>query len=302
VATASSRPELLRIVEVPIVFDLVGGTTTHSPMVHARLGGVATRLILDTGSTDHVLTRALVDEAGLPTETGESGTDHAGADVPSWSVGEIAVELGGVAFDLHAAIAIDGPPPFAGWGVGGFLSPQHLHPSAWVVIDLARDRLVLVEGAAAELDAWLDAGYPTFRRLTLPRIPTSTTVDVTASIEPSGPVATLLNTGGKGTEFSTDVVGALPDAETERRGSGLSGAGVMGRRVGRRTLLIGGPDPARIVIPDLVVRDAMGDPPGIVGEDVLRGTILVCAADIRRDVRWLLPSARARTGSATPTP
>ena len=287
--TPMTDAELRTIVDVPIVFDLPGGTTTHSPMVHATLGGVDTRLILDTGSTDHVLTKALVDEAGLLTEPGEPGTDHAGAEVASWSIGGTTIDIDGVRFALRSVIAIDGPPPFVGWGIGGFLSPQHLHSSAWVVIDLVRDRLVLLDGPAEALDIWLTATYPTFHRLTLPRVPGATTVEVNAAIEPYDPVATMLNTGGRATEFSSEVIAATPDKVMERGGSGLSGAGVMGRRVGPRTMLLAGPDAARVPVRDLIVRDGMGDPPGIVGEDVLRGTVLVSAADIERDVRWLLP-------------
>ena len=287
-----SEHDLRPIVEVPIVFEVAGGTTVHSPMVHTTIGGVATRLILDTGATDHVLTKELVDEAALPTSPGEPGTDHAGAEVPSWSLGETVVDIGAASFALQAVVAITGPPPFAGWGVGGFLSPQHLHPTAWVVMDLAGDRLRLLDGPAAALDRWLDVTYPAFRHLTLPRIPGATTVEVSAAIEPHDVVATMLDAGGKGTEFSTDVVPAPPATEEERGGSGLSGAGVMGRRVVPRTLLVGGPEAVRIDVPDLVVRDGMGDTPGLVGEDVLRGTILVWAADIERDIRWLLSAMR----------
>jgi hypothetical protein len=287
--TEGTRSDLRPILDVPIVFEVEGGTTIHSPMVHATLGGIGTRLILDTGATDHVMMKALVDGAGLPTEPGEAGTDHAGADVPSWSVGEAAIEIDGVSFGLRSVVAIEGPQPFAGWGIGGTLSPQHLHPTAWVVIDLVHGRLVLLDGPAGSLDAWLAATYPAFRRLILPRIPGSTTVEVRAAIEPYDPVATMLDTGGKATEFSSDVVPATPDMSVERVGGGLSGAGVMGRRVGPRTLLLEGPDTARVPVRDLIVRDGMGDPPGLVGEDVLRGTVLVCAADIERDVRWLLP-------------
>jgi len=75
-------------------------------MVRATVGGVATKVILDTGSSDQVFTR------------------------------EVAVDIAGQSFPLHDAVAIPGPPPFAGWGVGGFLSPQHLHPTAWVVLTL----------------------------------------------------------------------------------------------------------------------------------------------------------------------
>ena len=84
---AGDHPVLDILVDVPIVYDVDGGTTVHSPMVHAVVGGVPTRLILDTGSTDHVLTKELIDRVGATLSPGEDGTDHAGAPVPSWLVG-----------------------------------------------------------------------------------------------------------------------------------------------------------------------------------------------------------------------
>ena len=45
-------------------------------------------------------------------------------------MGDAGAEIAGVGFAFHDVVAITGPPPFAGWGVGGFLSPQHLHPTA----------------------------------------------------------------------------------------------------------------------------------------------------------------------------
>ena len=119
----------------------------HSPMIHATVGGIGTRLILDTGSTDHVLTKELIDRVGMDTEPAEDGTDHAGAAVPSWSIGALEVRIAEQPFALRDVVAIAGPPPFAAWGVGGFLSPQHLHPTARVLIDLLNDRLVVVESS-----------------------------------------------------------------------------------------------------------------------------------------------------------
>ena len=142
---------LTTLLDVPIRFD-VGDKTTHAPMIDCVVNGTPTRLILDTGSTDHVLTIELARAAGLPHEPGEAGTDHAGESVDSWFVGDVALEIDGVAFGLHDAVAIAGPAPFEGWGVGGFLSPQHIHPTAQAVIDLAGDRLILVDGDDAAID------------------------------------------------------------------------------------------------------------------------------------------------------
>jgi predicted aspartyl protease len=300
----SARPMLMLVVppttgadvrlvlDVPIVFDVAGGATVHSAMVDAMIGGIGTRLILDTGSTDHMLTKTLIDAVGLPIEPGEPGIDHAGASVPSWSVGDGVIEIGGHALELHSIIAIEGPPPFIGWGVGGFLSPQAIHASAWIVMDLATDRLVLIEASDAALDRWLADRHPSFRRLRLPRVQDAPTVVVRAAVEPGSEVDTLLNTGGRSTEFSAAVVPADPATDVQRGGTGLSGTGVMGRRVGPRTLRVGGDDRVTIPIEDLVVRDGMEDPRGMVGSDLLRGTVLVVAADPERNVRWLIPMDR----------
>lgn len=282
---AGDHPALDILVDVPIVYDVDGGTTVHSPMVHAVVGGVPTRLILDTGSTDHVLTKALIDRVGATMTPGEDGTDHAGAPVPSWFVGELQIEIGGRPFTLRDTVAINGPPPFVGWGVGGFLSPQHLHPRARVLIDLLHDRLALVEPSGADVDAALIARVPTLRPLVLDRVAGDGTVDVRAAIEPFPVVATMLNTGGRQTEFAASVIPG-ERGTVEGQGTGLSGTRVAGADAGPRTLRVGD---ARIPIPRLVVRDEMEDPPGLIGTDVLRGTALIVSADVERGVVWLVP-------------
>jgi hypothetical protein len=274
------------LVDVPITFDTEDGTTVHSPMVAVTVRGVATRLILDTGSTDHVLTKELIDHVGVSGAPAEDGTDHAGAAVPSWSVGELEVSIDRAPFALHDVVAIAGPPPFAGWGVGGFLSPQHLHPSARVLIDLLHDRFVVVESSEADADAWLIARVPSLQPIALDRVPGEATVAVPAAIEPFATVPTMLNTGGRQTEFASAAVPGLRATADGRGGTGVGGGRVVGSAVGQRALLVGG---ARIPLNRLVVRAEMDGPPGLVGEDVLRGTALICSADIDRGVVWLIP-------------
>ncbi len=110
------RPQV--ILNTPLTFD-VGTETTHVPMVLANVGGVAIKLILDTGSSDHVFTRELADDAGLSREPGEPGIDSTGASVPSWSLGELDVEIAGLTFGLRDVVAISAPGPFVGWGSAG---------------------------------------------------------------------------------------------------------------------------------------------------------------------------------------
>jgi hypothetical protein len=255
-------------------------------MVEATVGDVDTLLILDTGSTDHVLTRELLDRVGVVGTPAEDGTDHAGAPVRSWSVGNLEVRVGGVSLALRDVVAIDGPPPFAGWGIGGFLSPQHLDPTARVLIDLLGCRLVIAEGSGG-VDAWLGARVPSLRPVRLDRARETTTVAVEAAVEPFPAVTTMLNTGGRATEFARSSVPGLAGADPRERGAGVSGAPVMGVDAGAQVLLVGG---ARIPIPKLVVRDPIDGPSGLVGIDVLRGTALIVGADPATAAVWLVPA------------
>jgi hypothetical protein len=275
------------VLDVTVAFDVADGTTVHSPMIDAVVGGIPTRLILDTGATDHVLTRDLLERVGAAMEPAEAGTDHAGAMVDSWRVGDLEVHIGGRSFRLHDVVAIDAPTAFAGWDVGGFLSPQHLDPGARVFLDLANDRLVLVtDSDPAVVDASLGDRVPSLRPVNLPGVPHESTVAVPASIEPFATVPTMLNTGGRGTEFASDVLPGLSAADARRGSSGISGAPVMGVDVGPRTLVIGD---VRVPLARLMVRPEMEGMPGIVGMDVLRGTALAFSTDPGRGVTWFVP-------------
>jgi hypothetical protein len=272
------------LLDVPIRFD-VGDTVTHAPMVDVTLAGRPTRLILDTGSTDHVLTIDLVRAAGLGHEPGEPGTDHAGSSVDSWFVGETPAEIHAVPLVLHDVVAITGPPPFAGWGVGGFLSPQHLHPTAWAVLDLRGDRFVLVEGKADEVAGWLRDRTPELELLELPRDISEATPVIEGAIEPFDVVPTMLNSGGRGTEFATSAVPGLVGVPEDDPGKGVGGASVVGVVVDGQTLTIGG---ARFAIPRLLVRETIDTMHGLVGMDVLRGTVVVVSADRTQPIWWLV--------------
>ena len=145
---------------------------------------------------------------------------------------------------------------------------------------------MVVESSGADVDAWLIARVPSLRPIVLDRVADEPTVAVLASIEPFASVPTMLNTGGRQTEFASAAVPGLRGTAEERGGTGVGGGRVVGSDVGERVLLVGD---ARIPVPRLVVRDEMDDPPGLVGQDVLRGTALICSADTDRGAVWLVP-------------
>ena len=273
------------LARVPITFD-AADRATHAPLVVGSVGGVDTLLVLDTGSDVHILTKELVDRLGLEVEEGEEGVDHSGATMPSWSVADATLELGDAELTLRDVVSIPAPAPFASGGIGGGLSPQHLHPTAVTVIDLALGELLLVEGDDDDVEAWLAERTPSLTTLSLERDPTFTTVVVPAAVRPFAEIPMLLNTGGKQTEFSSAAVPGIGDGREKRLGGGVSGADVLGSAGGAQTLVVAGHE---VPIAQLAVRESMPDPQGMVGMDVLRGTVLTCCADPQRRVVWRIP-------------
>ncbi len=104
-----------------------------------------------------------------------------------------------------------------------------------------------------------------------------------AALDGYDEIPTLLNTGGKSTEYSSTVMAGLTSETHERLGGGVSGADVLGWSVGAHRLMVGG---RSVPLPKLSVRPQMHDPQAIIGMDALRGTVLAMAADLSRPVFW----------------
>ena len=279
---------------LPITFVAADGGTVHSPLVRATIGGERVRLVLDTGSDVHLLTRELGERIGLVLEEGEEGVDHAGNTMPSWSAGTVPMRMAGTDLELCDTVVIPAPAPFESGGIGGILSPQHLHPSFLAVIDLVADELLLVEGDDASVAAWAAERHPELTPLSLERADDSPVVVISAAIRPFPAMPVLVNTGGRHTEFDAVAVPGLVASVAERLGGGVSGADVMGGFVADQTLVVDG---VELPVPRLAIREGMEPPHGMVGMDVLPGTVLVCGADRSRRVLWQVPAPKA--GSTT---
>jgi hypothetical protein len=271
----------------PITFEVASGGTTHAPLVMASVGvAPAARYVLDTGSDVHLLNEDLADELGLDKEPGEEGTDHTGRTMPSWNVGTVPVVVGGLDLTLQDVVAIPAPPPFPSRGIRGILSPHNLHPSAWCVLDLVENQLLLVNGRDSDVSAMLQDRHPTLELLRLPRLAEFRQVVIHAAVDGFDEVATLLDSGGKASEFVASALSGLSAQAAARLGGGVSGADYFGGSAGSQTLVVAD---HRLPIPELHIRDAMGEVPGLVGMDVIGGTVLVAAADPQKPVLWQVP-------------
>ena len=273
----------------PLLFTGSGGEPVHAPMVLARVAGVEARFVLDTGSEVHLLTKEHADLAGLELAPGEEGMDHSGAVFPSWAAPEVTLELADTDLALRDSVVIPAPRPFLDGGIGGGLSPQHLHPTARVVIDMVADELLLVEADDDALVDFLESRHEALTTLVLERVPGFTTVVVPLAVQGFDEIPTILNTGGKRTEFARAVVPGLARGDEGSLGAGVSGAAVPGFETGEQTLVVGG---HRVPVAALAVRESVPDPPGLVGMDVLRATVLACAADVGRRVVWQVEPQR----------
>ena len=208
--------------------------------------------------------------------------------MPSWTVGTVSAEMAGLTLPLTDVVVIPAPPPFPDWGVGGILSPQRLWPKAHAVIDMVNDELVLLESDEPSAHGWARDRHLRLRDLVLDRVGGERTVLVSAAISPHPSVPTLVDTGGRDTEFATAAAPGVGGGANERLGGSVSGADVVGQRVGSAVLLIGD---GAVQVENLAIRDAM-DPPGLIGMDVLRGTVVVCNDDPKGHVLWLVPNER----------
>ena len=277
----------MELLAAPLTFELPDGSATHAPMVEAEVAGIPMRLIVDTGASEHVLTVDLARRAGLGLEPDEPGTDAAGDPVPSWRAGHIPLIIAGATFSLEQVPVAEGPPPFAGWGIGGFLSPQGLHRSASVMLDLASDRLSLVDEPARVAAAALAERHPGLRPVTLERVRTDTTILVRTAIGEYPEVVTLIDSGARSTSFAAAVLPGITGGAEEVTGRGLGGREIRSPVVEGAVLHAGG---ASLRIGALhLTADRAGEVDGIVGMDLLRGTALVLSADPKTPVVWFVP-------------
>jgi hypothetical protein len=289
------------VLRAPIHFVAEAGLPTHAPVVLATIGAIHTRLIVDTGSDVHLLTRELAEAAGLALTSVDQGTDHAGSSMDSWVVGDAPVEFDEAAdaapLILHDVVAIPAPAAFTERGIGGAISPQRLHATAFAVIDQVDDELLLLDEPSAAVRAALLERHPGPGVLELSRRAGYDIPLVDAAIDPYPAVPVLINTGGKHTEFEPGAVPGLAAGELTRIGTGVSGAAVMGGSAGPGVLRLGA---VRIAVANVMLRSGMDDPPAMIGQDVLRGTVIAVGPDQSTSVLWQVATLESAVPDEAP--
>lgn len=283
----TAAPQEPRVIfDVPLTFE-AEGRPLPVPLVAVTVGGHPTKLIVDTGASHHVLTTAFARAIGQTLTSASAGQDHAGQGMATWEAGTVQARFADVDVQLTDVAAIEGPPPFEPLGIGGLLSPQHLHPTAHAVLDFTVNRLLLVEGAPSDVAAWAAKRWGGLTGVTLARANDDRKIMVQAAIEPFASVVTELDSGGSGTEALAAYVADVAAGATTSGGVGVSGGGIDGVPVTGRNLLVGG---RSIPIPSLLVRPDMGGHlfTSLVGMDVLRGTVLVVSSSPSNAVFWLV--------------
>jgi hypothetical protein len=292
------------VLRARLTFAAQGGAPVHAPVVLATIGALHARFIVDTGSDVHLITRELANDAGLQLARVDSGTDHSGSTVESSMVGDVAIAFEGAPggprgarLTIHDVVAIPAPEAFTSQGIGGILSPHRLHAAAFAVIDELAGELLLVDAQPEAMPRFLRERHPAPDVLVLKRRHGDHRPIVDASIEPHPRVPMLVNTGGRHTEFEPGTVPGLASGPLERIGTGVSGAAVMGATAGPQIVRLG---TRGIAVPSLMLRSGMGDPPAMLGQDVLRGAVLAVGPDPATPVFLQVETVRSDVVEGSP--
>ncbi len=267
----------------PIDLPFLGFAPSHRPVVAAHIGGLETRMLVDTGASETLLTADFAAQLGLDLAPAEPGTDHGLHAVPSWTTREaIPLTLCAATFPLDHVPVIAAPASFSAAGIGGILSPQRLAPAATLSLDFGEGRMRL-GGAIATADGLVATEL----------VPLHLAGDEAWLLVAEGselPGGAMFNSGTRRCEVAP---GLFPGSAPARpSGHGLSGHPVAAAPAGRHRFTLG---PLRLPATAWL---ASPQPAGIamqIGMELLAGTQL--DVSIGQDLlRWWTPAAWLRPG------
>lgn len=218
-----SETDVEKVAEVPLSFE-VSGQRLPVPLVSVAIEGREVPMIVDSGSTHHVLLRSFTERVDLePRGSGETGTDSAGESVRVRPLQPVTLALGEYESTFENVLATEGPPPLRKLGVSGFLAPHRLVDRGYVVVDFPEKQLTAYRGTAGAIRArrlenqtgWTEIG----RRSDDGRFV------VELALDDRDAVPAALDTGGSNTEFE---VGYAADSVESSSGDDSSADGCEG--------------------------------------------------------------------------
>jgi hypothetical protein len=279
------------LLDIPVLFDATENedrSNRHVPLIRASVGDQTTLLIVDTGSTETLLTRTLVEGLRIPLRPAEPGKDHAGGFVPTWTTaGSISVQMGSYSLLMENVSVVEIPSSLKSLGIGGVLCPQTLHNDATVLLDFRNDRIQLHPGTLDEA-----IGYnlvPELRSVAIERRrlvgEEAALVVVEGTLVPATPVSLMLNTGAYEAELAPGLT-EHPIFNVEMRGRGLGGTPVQGSIAPGCEVELGG---VRVALAEYMVRPQPNEIAGQLGMQALRGTRLALHARAE-SIRWCVPA------------
>jgi hypothetical protein len=129
------------------------GPGRNVPLVHARIAGQPTLMLVDTGSFDHLLEGWFARELQDAESSGKPAAvvDHANRKVAveRWTASSFAIDGWGALAPIRPLVTGDLTPAPRALGIGAILSPQRLARGATVVLDFPAGEMVAMDEAAA---------------------------------------------------------------------------------------------------------------------------------------------------------
>ena len=256
------------------------------PLIRAAVNGQSTLLLVDTAATETLFSRRLLGSLNIGTKAAIAGTDHAGAEVPTWvTTDTLFLELGGHHLELNEVAAIETPNIFEDAGIGGILRPQHIFDAATLRLDLRGRRMMLSERPFAKLERADSAPFSLIPlALKCERLAGEfdTLIAFSGRFDRYAAGNMLINTGVIESEVAPDEQGvALP--RPVAIGRGLSGSPVLGQVVNGTYFVAR----AAILASGVIIRQQPAGIAGQFGMDVLGATCLDITAE--GEATWWIP-------------
>lgn len=285
----SAHPSPYEARSFEIVQHTVQGRVLPLPLVRVKIGSASTLMLIDSGSTHHVLTTAFATSHGLDVSARvEQGRDHSGGQLSLQNMGEVEVEVDGISLQLKDTLVMQGPAAFESLGIGGILSPQHMSERGVVVLDFVRGVGTLYP-EVADGDEIMRTHHASFEEAASAPFKG---MYVVVALDTHAPLIAYLDTGGTTSEFLASMMAVDVGAHHEG-GVAMSERLIAGKKVPGRRIHIAGAIHENVTVLAVDEHAFFKKDPraeALVGMDVLRHCVVMLPQQDRAVARFLCKS------------